>query len=72
MRDIVGLREGDIIRLSNVRTTDPLVMKIGNMSKYLCRPGVVGNKVAVQIIKQIEDIETSDVEELAAGAEEEL
>ena len=49
-----------------------MVMKIGNMSKYLCRPGVVGNKVAVQIIKQLEDIETSDVEELAAGAEEEL
>ena len=72
VRDIVGLRIGDIIRLSNVRTTDPMVMKIGNMSKYLCRPGVVGNKVAVQIIKQLEDIETSDVEELAAGAEEEL
>lgn len=71
-RDVVGLRSGDIIRLDNVRTTDPFLLKIGNMNKYLCRPGTVGNKLAVQIVRRIEDIETSEVEELAANVEEEL
>ena len=72
VRDVINLRSGDIIRLDNVRTNDPMVLKIGNRSKYLCRPGVVGNKLAVQLTKQLEDIEKDEIEELAAGAEEEL
>jgi flagellar motor switch protein FliM len=43
-----------------------MVLKIGNRRKFLCKPGQIGNKLAVQIIKQLEDIEQEEFEELAA------
>ena len=72
VRDVLALRIGDIIRLANVRVNDPIVLKIGERKKFLCRPGVVGNKLAVQVIKKLEDIDQTDFEELTTGAEEEI
>ena len=72
VRDVLALRTGDIIRLDNVRVNDPIVLKIGDRRKFLCRPGVVGNKLAVQVIKKLEDIDQTDFEELTTGAEEEI
>jgi flagellar motor switch protein FliM len=66
MGEVLGLRTGDVIRLPDVRVNDPMSLNIGNKRKYLCRPGQVGNKWAVQIIKQLEDIEQEDFEELVA------
>ncbi|TVR32226.1 MAG: flagellar motor switch protein FliM [Spirochaetaceae bacterium] len=66
VRDVLSLRGGDVIRLQNTRTSDPMVLKIGNRPKFLCKPGQVGSKLAVQIIDQLEDIEQEDFEELAA------
>jgi flagellar motor switch protein FliM len=71
VRDVLALRVGDIIRLDSVRVNDPMVLKVGDRRKFLCRPGVLGNKVAVQIVKKLEDIEQAEFEELATGAEEE-
>jgi flagellar motor switch protein FliM len=71
VRDVLALRAGDIIRLDSVRVNDPMVLKVGERRKFLCRPGVLGNKVAVQIVKKLEDIEQAEFEELATGAEEE-
>ncbi len=71
VRDVLALRAGDIIRLDSVRVNDPMVLKVGDRRKFLCRPGVLGNKVAVQIVKKLEDIEQAEFEELATGAEEE-
>jgi flagellar motor switch protein FliM len=51
VREVLALSVGDVIRLPNVRATDPMVLKIGNQPKFLCKPGVVGKKLAVQIIK---------------------
>lgn len=70
MRDVLALQKGDVIRLPNVTTKDPFALNIGNRQKFLCKPGVVGSKLSVQIIKQLEDIEQEDFEELAAEGEE--
>ena len=70
VRDVLALQMGDTIRLPNTRTSDPLVMKIGNRQKFFCRPGVVGSKVAVQITKKLEDLNKEEFEELAAEGEE--
>lgn len=70
VRDVLALSMGDVIRLSNVRTGDPMDLKVGNRAKFQCRPGVVGNKLAVQITQKLEDISKEDFEELTAEGEE--
>jgi flagellar motor switch protein FliM len=71
VRDVLALRTGDIIRLDAVRVADPMHLKVGDRKKFLCRPGVLGNKLAVQIVKKVEEIEQAEFEELATGLEEE-
>jgi flagellar motor switch protein FliM len=70
VREVLALSVGDVIRLPNVRATDPMVLKIGNQPKFLCKPGVVGKKLAVQIIKKLEEAEEEEFEELTAEGEE--
>ena len=70
VRDVLSLRGGDVIRLQDTRTGDPMVLKVGNRKKFLCRPGLVGNKVAVQITQKLEDVEKEEFEELAVEGEE--
>ncbi len=70
VRDVLSLRRGDVIRLPNVRMGDPMVLKVGNREKFLCRPGVVGNKLAVQIVRKLEDVTKEEFEELSAEGEE--
>lgn len=69
VRDLLSLQRGDVIRLSHVRTGDPMVLKIGNRKKFMCRPGVVGNKLAVQITEKLEEVTKSEFEELTAEGE---
>lgn len=71
MKDVMALQPGHVIRLSNSRVGDPMIMKLGNRPKFECRPGVVGKKIAVQITRKIEDIEESEFEELVTEGEEE-
>ncbi|MBN1698334.1 MAG: flagellar motor switch protein FliM [Spirochaetales bacterium] len=70
VRDVLALRIGDVIRLYSVRVGDPMVLKIGNRRKFLCRPGLVGNKLAVQVTQKLEDAEKQDFEELSTEVEE--
>jgi flagellar motor switch protein FliM len=72
VRDVLALRVGDIIRLDSVRVNDPMTVRISDRRKFLCRPGVLGNKMAVQVIKKLEDIDQADFEELTTSGEEEL
>ena len=65
VRDVLSLRAGDVIRLQHTRTRDPMIVKVGNRPKFLGKPGLVGKKLAVQIIKQLEDVEQEEFEELA-------
>jgi flagellar motor switch protein FliM len=66
VRDVLGLRAGDVIRLPDIRVGDPMTIKIGNRKKFECRPGLVGNKLAVQIVQKLEDLAKEDFEELVA------
>ncbi len=70
--DVLNLKVGDVIRLADTRVGDPMVVSVGNKKKFLCRPGVVGNKIAVQVIQKIESIEREEFEELTSGGEESL
>jgi flagellar motor switch protein FliM len=70
MRDALSLRPGDVIRLPDTRVGDPMPVTIGARRKFLCRPGVLGNKVAVQVVRKIEEPRPEDFEELSAGVEE--
>ncbi len=69
VRDVLSLRNGDVIRIPNIRINDPMVLKVGNRDKFLCRPGVVGNKIAVQITNKLEDVSKGEIEELTAEGE---
>ncbi len=71
MRDVLSIKTGDVIRLSNTSINDPMVLKIGNRAKFECRPGAVGKKIAVQVTRKIEDIDQTDFEELAVEGDEE-
>ncbi|TCW60303.1 flagellar motor switch protein FliM [Treponema sp. J25] len=70
VRDVLSLKVGDVIRLYNVRVGDPMTLNIGNKKKFLCRPGVVGKKMAVQIVKKLAELEQEEFEELASEGEE--
>jgi len=70
LEDIVKLEVGDFVRLPNVSKKDPMVVKIGKRPKFECKPGLVGNKVAVQITKKLEEISMDDFEELTTEVED--
>ena len=70
VREVLSLQVGDIIQLFNTRTGDPYSLNIGNKKKFLCRPGVIGKKMAVQIIKKIAELEQDEFEELATEGED--
>ncbi|KGE73534.1 flagellar motor switch protein FliM [Spirochaeta lutea] len=70
MRDVLSLRVGDVIRLQNVRISDAMSLNVGNKTKFLCKPGLMGKKLAVQIIKQIKGPDADEFEELAAEVDE--
>jgi flagellar motor switch protein FliM len=70
VRDVLALRRGDVIRLYSVHVDDPMALVVGNKKKFLCRPGVIGKKMAVQITKKLEDVGQEEFEELASEGEE--
>ena len=69
VRDVLALRAGDVIRLSNVRVGDPFTLSVGNKTKFLCQAGVIGKKVAVQILKKLADIDSDEEDETVEGDE---
>jgi flagellar motor switch protein FliM len=69
VREVLSLRVGDVVRLYNTRTTDPYSLNIGSKPKFLCRPGVVGKKLAVQIVQKIAEIKQEDFDELGGESE---
>jgi flagellar motor switch protein FliM len=71
IKDIINLQVGDTIKLYNSKITDDLILKVGNRSKYYCRPGVVGKRMAVQIKQQIEEVKEDIFDEVMEGEENE-
>ena len=70
IRDVLSLRVGDVVRLSNIKVGEPLSLNIGNRKKFYCQPGVVGKKMAVQITGKMEDSDSDDFEELSVEGDE--
>ena len=70
VRDVLALQAGDVIRLDNVRVGDPFSINIGTKQKFLCKPGVVGKKMAVQIIKKLADVEDDEFVDFISEGEE--
>jgi len=66
IQDVLSLRVGDVVRLYNTKVGDPYSLTIGNKTKFLCRPGVIGKKMAVQVIKKVAELEKEEIDGLAA------
>lgn len=56
MIEVMNLNVGDVIKLPNTKINSDMILKIGGRKKFKCRPGLVGNRIAVQIGEQIEEI----------------
>ncbi|MDR1787649.1 MAG: flagellar motor switch protein FliM [Treponema sp.] len=69
IRDVLALKAGDVVRLYNTRVGDPYSLNVGNKKKFLCRPGVIGKKMAVQIIKRTAVLDAADFQEFSEGEE---
>lgn len=63
LREVLSMKVGSIIRLPNVTSTTPLTVKVGDKNKFLGKPGLVGKKIAVQIIKELDVDIMGDIEE---------
>jgi flagellar motor switch protein FliM len=64
VREVLSLQVGDVVRLYNTKVGDPYSLNVGNKRKFLCRPGVIGKKMAVQIIKKTAEVEQEEFDEL--------
>ena len=49
LSDILNLQKGDVVKFTETKITDPVIFKIGTMKKFLCRPGISGSRMAVQL-----------------------
>ena len=72
IRDVLSLRTGDVIRLNTIKVGEPLTLSVGSKKKFYCQPGVVGKKVAVQIIEKIDEQEIENFEELTPEGDDNL
>lgn len=70
VRDVLSLTKGDHIRLQNVGIQDEMTLRVGNERKFTCRPGTIGNRMAVQITAKLAEEVTEEFEELTAEGEE--
>lgn len=70
IRDVLSLRAGDVVKLSNTKVGDQLTLNIGDKKKYYCQPGVVGKKMAVQVTGKLEDGNDEEFEELPVEGDE--
>jgi flagellar motor switch protein FliM len=69
VRDVLSLQRGDVIRLHGARTDEPYSLNIGNKPKFLCRPGLIGKKLAVQITKRIAEFNQEEFDDLVSDGE---
>lgn len=57
LQELTELKEGDVVLL-NRGTNQPMDLVVGGRRKFAVRPGMVGKKVAVQIVGKAEELET--------------
>ena len=66
VREVLSMRLGDVVRLQTANIQDSMALRVGDRKKFWCKPGQIGNKLAVQITGVIEEIEHDEFEELVA------
>ena len=49
LSDILNLQKGDVVKFTDTKITDPVIFKVGTRKKFLCRPGISGSRMAVQL-----------------------
>jgi flagellar motor switch protein FliM len=75
VRDVLALRIGDMVRLNTVKVGDPFTLSIGGgkknpgKTKFFCKPGIGGKKMAIQITQKLGDIDAGDLEEFGEAGE---
>ena len=70
IRDVLSLRCGDVVKLSNTKVGDQLTLNIGDKKKYYCQPGVKKKKMAVQVTGKLADEGVEEFEELSVEGDE--
>ena len=70
IREVLSLRVGDVVQLYNTRVGDPYSLNVGNRKKFLCRPGVIGKKMAVQVIKKLAEVDQDEFEDMLNDVED--
>jgi flagellar motor switch protein FliM len=56
MEEVMNLSVGDVVKLPGTKLNSEMVLKIAGRKKFKCRPGVVGNRISIQVGEGIEDI----------------
>ncbi len=56
MQEVIDLRVGDVVKLPDTKVNSDMVLRVGGRKKFKCRPGLMGNRVAVQIGESIEEV----------------
>lgn len=59
IEEFLNLNIGDCIEL-NQKIDEPVVIKIGNQSKFIAQPGKMNNKLAIQILDEIKEGDMDD------------
>lgn len=52
MRDILELKAGDVIRLKS-KVNESLTVYADEIPKFMSRPGIIGNRMATQIVRRV-------------------
>jgi len=61
LQELLNLKVGDYIMLKK-KIDEPLVVKVHERIKFLCRPGTLGNKMAISITHVLSEEEALDYE----------
>lgn len=54
LRELLDLRQGDVLQLDR-KISEDLQIMIGSHKKFLCKPGALGSKLAVQITSVVQE-----------------
>jgi flagellar motor switch protein FliM len=56
VQEVLNLQIGDVIKLPDTKINSDMTLRIGGRKKYKCRPGLIGNRIAIQVGEDIEEV----------------
>jgi flagellar motor switch protein FliM len=56
VQEVLDLCVGDVIKLPDTKMSSDMTIRIGGRKKYKCRPGLIGNRIAIQVGEEIEEV----------------